>query len=326
MEQILGRIEFGASDETINDLLRNAQPNPARYTRRFSQAEDFFLQLDREILVPRFPVHHDVRRSAPEPEYIEPLRELLGSIVPALPAVFANLTYFFDPGEILRPAFFKLYRIEDVTYLYLLRLDLHFNPNLFTVVERGSNDVGPSYKTNRVFLDADVIPLEQVLYRDKRVSGFEVEQLISQTWIGETGRGYLVQGIWLDRELTKFFSKLFLPTGRRFYPYYPFTCKYRSVCHTVIDLELNGRKSLVPMLHRVRSFLIPHMEHIQEAMRRASFSPDLPEFESLREKVPERWIKQFEKLHVQAYLNEQEMKEFLLELEGEQKDEVDAPG
>jgi hypothetical protein len=312
MEQILGRIELGASDKTINDLLRNAEPRPAQYTRHYSQGEDFFLHLDREIHVPHFPIHHDVRQSSPTSEYIEPLRRLLSELVPALPDVFADLTYFFDPGEILRPAFFKLYRIEDVTYLYLLRLDLHFNPNLFTVVDNGSNDVGPEFTTSRIFMDADVIPLEQVLYRDNKISGFEVEQLVSQTWIGETGRGYFVQGIWLDRELTKFFSKLFLPKGR-FYPYYPFTCKYRSVCHTVIDLNADGRKNLIPMLHRIRAFLIPHMEKIQEALRRTSFSEELPEFQTLREQVPARWLEKFNTLRVRAYLNELDMKEFILE-------------
>lgn len=313
MEQILGRIELGTSDTEINEILASSRTSPVRYSRHYSQGEDFFLHLDRSVDVPHFPIHHDVRNSKPTPAYIEPLRALLGELVPALPDVFAELTYFFDPAEILRPAFFKLYRLDGITYLYLLRLDLHFNPNIVTVLEKGSNDVAPSYRTDRIFMDADVIPLQQILYQDKRITGFEVEQLVSQTWIGETGRGYFVQGIWLDRELTKFFSRLFLPEGRRYYPYYPFTCKYRSVCHTVIDPSQEGRKELLPILHRARKFLIPHMSEIQEALKRENFSPELPTFQKLRREVPAQWVRPFARLRVRPYLNDQEMKEFALE-------------
>jgi hypothetical protein len=313
MEQILGRIELGSSDKAINDLLKSCEPNPTDYTRHYSQGEDFFLRLDRSVDVPHFPIHHDVRRRRPDPSYIEPLRELLAEIVPALPQVFSELTYFFDPGETLRPAFYKLYKIQDVTYLYLLRLDIHFNPNLFTVIENGSNDVAPAYRTDRIFFDADLMPLSRILYEGKRINAFEVEQLISQTWIGETGRGYFVQGIWLDRELTKFFSKLFLPKDRRYYPYYPFTCKYRSICHTVIDVNAQGRKRFLPLLHRIREFLIPHMDEIQEALRQESFSEELEAFRRLQGQVPETWIDPFTSLRVRPYLNELDMKEFVIE-------------
>jgi hypothetical protein len=313
MEQILGRIQLGSSDRAINDLLKDSDPDPADYTRHYSQGEDFFLRLDRSIEVPHFPIHHDVRSKKPGASYIEPLRELLAKVVPALPNVFSELTYFFDPGEILRPAFYKLYKIQGVTYLYLLRMDIHFNPNLFTILDSGSNDVAPAYRTDRIFLDADLIPLSKILYENQRITGFEVEQLVSQTWIGETGRGYFVQGIWLDRELTKFFSKLFLPRDRRFYPYYPFTCKYRSVCHTVVDLTSDGRKRLMPLLHRVREFLLPHMEEIQEALRQESFSEDLVTFRRLEQEVPEKWKEPFTAFEVRPYLNELDMKEFAIE-------------
>ncbi|MFW5785735.1 MAG: hypothetical protein ACOCYC_00705 [bacterium] len=313
MEQILGRIELGTSDRETNDLLRDAEAKPVPYTRHYSQGEDFFIRLDRTVEVPHLPIHHDVRSTRPTKSYIEPLRSFLSQVVPALAEVFSELTYFFDPGEIMRPAFFRLYKVEDTTYLYLLRLDLHYNPNLFEVIDNGSNDVAPAFRTDRLFMDADLIPIERILYRDNAISGFEVEQLVSQTWIGETGRGYFVQGIWLDRELTKFFSKLFLPKGRRFYPYYPFTCKYRSICHTVVDLTSQGRKALLPLLHRVRGFLLPHMDEIQDALRQTTFSEELPEFERLWNQVPPRWRETFNNLRVRPYLNEADMKEFILE-------------
>ncbi len=36
----------------------------------------------------------------------------------------------------------------------------------------------------------------------------------------------------MDADLTKFFSKLFLPAGKKTYPYYPYLCKYKTVCQS----------------------------------------------------------------------------------------------
>ena len=91
-----------------------------------------------------------------------------------------------------------------------------------------------------------------------KVVAFVVKQTISQNWIGETGKGYLVRGIWMDSELTKFFSKLFLPTGKRTYPFYPFTCRYKTRLHDRprIPHPIPGEK-LLPYLHRALSRFSP---------------------------------------------------------------------
>jgi hypothetical protein len=180
------------------------------------------------------------------------------------------------------------------------------------VEEQGSNDVSPRYRTDRLYVEADIVPLEDIVERAAQTKAFVIEQVVSQTWIGETGRGYFVQGIWLDRDLTKFFSKLFLPPGKRTYPYYPFTCKYRSICYTALELTPERRGRETALLAAARSFIKPHIEDIQEALKGASFDESLPAFTKLKEQVDERWYEPFQRLRVRAYLNEADMKEFVV--------------
>jgi hypothetical protein len=137
--------------------------------------------------------------------------------------------------------------------------------------------------------------------------------MISQTWIGETGRGYLVRGVWMDNDLTKFFSKLFFPAGKRLYPYYPFFCKYKTVCQMVPDLGAEGKKRALPLLHRAIQYLQPEMERIQKSLRGQGFSDALPEFRELKEKIPPYWQDAWSNLTVTPYLNRNEMKEFKLD-------------
>ncbi len=127
---------------------------------------------------------------------------------------------------------------------------MNFRSNYAKITDKGSNDVTPAFSTDCLFFEADVIPLTGVITNDDSFSGFYVDQIISQNWIGETGRGYMVQGIWIDHELTKFFSKLFTRTGIKIYPYYPFRCKYRTLCHSIVKPDPAGRKEGVPLLHQ----------------------------------------------------------------------------
>ncbi len=330
MEQILGEIRLHYTDMRINEQLKGAhagigagQNGPsateppttgaAEYTRHFNQGEDFFLKLTRPFRVPPLPIHHDVRNPKPEDAYLQSLRGLFQTISQALPSIFSEMTYIFDPSEVLRPSFYHLYRIGEQTYLYLMRIDLAYRPQIHKVVERGSNDTTPEYETSQLFLEADLIPLDQVMVEAGKVRAFRIQQSVSQTWIGETGRGYFVQGIWIDRELTKFLSKLFLPKGMRTYPYYPFTCKYRAICYSVIDLEADARKAFLPALHRVTEFIRPHMGTIQEELKQSEFSENLSSFRMLQQKVPAEWQALFSGLTVKPYLNENGMKEFRVE-------------
>ena len=146
-----------------------------------------------------------------------------------------------------------------------------------------------------------------------RVHAFSVRQLLSDTWIGETGSGYWAKGIWMDDDLTKFFTKLFLPPGSRIYPHYPFVCRYKTVCRGVLDLSSGSRQRQLSHLDEALSFLEPHMSAIQESLRDRGFSEDMPLFEKLREGVPSCWREVFGDVHIRPYLNEAGMKEFALE-------------
>ncbi|MCK5153517.1 MAG: hypothetical protein KAQ93_04095, partial [Spirochaetales bacterium] len=215
--------------------------------------------------------------------------------------------------EIFHPCFYQVYKYKEQLYLYLIRLDLLFKPGDGTIVEPGSNDITNVYKTRHLYLESDLIPITGYSSGNGKITGFNIEQIISDTWIGESGRGYLLEGIWMDVELTKYFSRLFLPIGKKTYPYYPFTCKYRTFCHTLTDLSLNGRKKHLLYLHTARAFALPLIGDIQDELKKESFNSNLPTFREMHKKVPPFWINVWKNLNIKTYLNSKDMKEFLVE-------------
>ena len=314
MEQLVNEIRLGYADRAINERLAAVRSNsPEPYTRHYNQGEEFFLELAEYYSVPRLPIHHDVRQTVPRADYMNALRDWVDGFLAVAPDFFTDLTYFFDPGEVLKPCFYRLYRIGESYYLYLLRIDLSYRSMESELIDRGTNDETAAYRTRRVFLESDFIPLASVISEMGKVVAFVVKQSISQNWIGETGKGYLVRGIWMDSELTKFFSKLFLPSGKRSYPFYPFTCRYKTLCMTVPDPGAEARRALLPYLHRAVSFLAPEMEAIQNSLKNVSFVETIPKFLELKEKVPESVAKVWSDIRLTAYLNANEQKEFRLE-------------
>jgi hypothetical protein len=313
VDQAANEIPVGHSDGTI-DTIVGAAAGARPFTRHFSQGEDFFLRLEREYTVPRMPIHHDVRRDRPGPAHREALAAALGEIADLAPQVLAGLSYFFDPAEVLRPCFFKLYRIEDSAYMYLLRVELAMKDHLAEVVERGTNDMTPTFRTRKLFLEDSIIPLAEVLREgDGTVRAVRVRETISQTWIGEFGRGYFQQGIWMDLDLTRFFTRLLLPAGVRCYPYYPFLCKYKTVCLSLVDLDPEARAAAMPRLHRALAFLVPSMEIILGQMRHGGFSEEMAVFRDLKARVPGEWYEPWRSLRLEASLDEAERKEFRVE-------------
>ncbi len=312
MESILNKIIISSTSERISNILTMENKN-STYTYHFNQNEESFIKLETEFTVPHFPIHHDSDLDIPKKSYIDALENLMKQIIPNTASIFSNLTYFFEPTEIFHPSFYQIYRYKEQLYLYLIRLDFLFKPSDGTIVESGSNDVTNEYKTTNLYMESDLIPLSEYTSKNGKISGFIIEQNISDTWIGETGRGYLHEGIWIDQELTKFMSKLFLSNNKNAYPYYPFTCKYRTFCHTVTDLTINGRKKHLLYLHNARAFILPLLEKIQDALKQDSFSSDLPAFLEMREKVPKYWDEVWKPLNVKRYLNKSDMKEFLIE-------------
>ncbi len=312
METTLNSIAINYTNKQIDNILA-VEIRKDTFTNHFNQNEEFFIKLDTDFTVPHFPIHHDSSKITPEKKYIDALEDLLKQIIPYTSSVFSNLTYFFDQTEIFHPCFYQIYKYKDQLYLFLIRLDLLFKPSDGTIVESGSNDVTNAYKTRHLYLESDLIPITGYSSKNGKITGFNIEQNISDTWIGESGRGYLLEGIWMDLELTKYLSRLFLPEGKKVYPYYPFSCKYRTICHTLADLSANGRKKHLLYLHTARAFALPLLENIQEELKKESFNSNLPTFREMRQKVPEFWIKVWKNLTIKTYLNSKDMKEFLVE-------------
>ncbi len=314
MTQEENTIRVYSSDDEINALCSRTGSGKADYTRHFDQNQEYFLRLSSPVTVSSFPVHHNVSRGKPEKRYRTAVRDTIASITSLIPEVFSGLTYAFDPLNILSPKFFHVYRIGSKNYLYVLRLNLLFRPLIHQIVRDGTNDITPAYRTNRVFLETDCIPLEDIETVNCKISRFRLDQMISSTWIGETGRGYRVQGIWMDQDLTKFLSRLFMPSDLRIHPYYPFSCKYRSICYFPFIPAEEGRRKGLPLLHRGIAVLAPYIEEIEKVLKRNKFSEDLPLFKKIRKEIPEAWKALFAGLKIRAYLNEQEMKEYMFEI------------
>jgi len=315
MEQLLNEIRISYIDSGVNQTILAVPEGSTNgpYAMRFNQGEEYFIELGSPLFVPHLPIHHDIRRPIPDADYATVIKDVVGQLTTLLPECFLGLTYFFDPAEILKPCFYRLYKAENSVYLYLLRVDLLPRPFDAETIEPGTNDKTQAYSTKRLYLDSEIIPLEAVMWESGRVKAFRIKQLISQTWIGETGKGYLVRGIWMDSDLSKFFTRLFVPAGRRIYPYFPLFCKYKTVCATAPVLTGDGRRSLIPFLHHALDFLTPEISRIQEILRDKKFSDTLPEFVELRNKVPEAWKSPLKRFAIESYLNDREQKEFALQ-------------
>jgi hypothetical protein len=310
MEHRQGEIRFGWFDPDINSLIKQEQANDRPLNGHYNQNEEFFLKLDNTFTVPQFPIHHDVDTPRPPEGYRKSLIGFIRQILPYCSNLFQGLSYIFDPTSIFRPLFFQIYKVKEEHYLFVLRLDLSFRPSDSELITSGSNDTSHSFETKKLFIEADLIPVSRFLYEQEKMVGCMIQQDVSKTWIGESGRGYVIQGIWIDSDLTKFFSKLLLPEGKRSYPYFPFTCKHQAICHTVINLSPEGRKSHLKMIFQAIPFLRRHIETIQETLRHNDFSPNLDSFKTLKQQVPEKWYSRWDSLKVEPYLNERDMKEF----------------
>lgn len=317
MPERSSEIRAACTDARLNALLAAAPGASAVFTRHFNEVEEFFLRTAGELSVPELPIHHDVRRPEPERDYLERLREVAAQVLSLAPELLAGLTWFFDPAETLRPAFFRLYRIAGRQYLYLLRLDLTFRPQSQRALGRGSPGRAPAYATRELYLEPLVIPLRGVEPDSRRGQRFLVDQPLTGTWVGEVGRGYQEQGVWLDNELSRFFSRLLLPEGRRTYPYLPYLCRYQTLCLHVIRFGAEERRRALPRFHQAFAFLRPHLSPVEAALKAASSGEADRLFRSLKEKVPADWYLPWESLRVEAYLDGRDMKEYRIE---------DAPG
>ncbi len=312
MKSLDNNIVLSYRDKEIDNILTKNYPE-IPYTLHYNHNEESFVKLNRNFTVPHFPIHHDSDLETPAKAYLTSLKQLLNQILPLTGSIFKNLKYFFNQTDIFHPSLYQIYKYKEQLYLYLLRIDLLFKPGDGNIHETGNNDISNSYTTENLYLESDLIPITGYNSTNGNISSFSIEQNISNTWIGETGRGYTLEGIWIDQELTKYLSKLFLPKGKKSYPYYPFTCKYKTFCHTPADLSPAGIKKHLIYLHKARSFVLPILNEIQEELKEHNFSENLVFFHETKKLVPEFWNKAWTGLNVKTYLNKKEMKEFLVE-------------
>lgn len=305
-------IRVGHREPSINALLPGVVSDECPWTRHFNENEEFFVELAGEISVPSLPIHHDVRRPQPTAEHVEAVREVVAQLCRVAPGMLKGLTFTFYPADVLHAHFHRLHDDrQGRCCLYLLDVDLSYRPREHTVTARGTNDRTAAYRGRRLFVEALFVPLDGD--PDAGGSTFDVHQTFSQTWLGERGRGYLRQGIWIDQDLTRFFSRLFLPAGVLAYPFYPFVCRYRTLCAATIDLAAGARESKLPFLRRALDFVAPALGRIEAELHSAGFSEDMPFFRELKGSLPPVWESFWKGLSVRARLNADGMKEFTVE-------------
>ena len=144
--------------------------------------------------------------------------------------------------------------------------------------------------------------------------GFRPLELVADTWIGETGKGYLLRGIWMDSELSKFFTKLFTPPGKRLYPWYPYSCKYRSMCLSIVDISPESRRNLVPYLHHALDMIRPNMDEIGEVLKTETLAKSSISSAGSKQEVPKELYRPWTEILISPYLNANDQKEFRVEL------------
>ena len=310
MDQILNVISILNTNNEISQIIKNYKEKQLPYTMHFSQNEDFFLKIRKTVIIPQFKIHHDVKNPYPDDEYLSNMVSIIEELFPYINCLIKDTSYYFDPAEPLRPVFYKLYTFEEKYYLYLVRFDFSFKPHDCEILKKGNNDITHKFKTENIFLDIDILPVEKVIERDADIIDFHIRQSISQTWIGETGRGYFIQGIWMDSELTKFFTNIFLPNDKLSYPYFPFFCKYRTLIHFPLQFEPLHREKHISILDRSYNFLLPFMREIENVFKDFLFSKEMDIYKNIKEKIDTNWYNDFSSLKIDRYLNNRGMKEY----------------
>jgi hypothetical protein len=293
------RIDFSASDESVNRILRRETPAPgadsARYSCCFNQNEDQFLLLEKPVTIPSFPIHHAIENRQPPPGYTAIIKNLCEYLMENFPSLAADTVWYFDPSVIHSPSFYRIVTVEGQKYLYLLMIDLTCRPLESRIIEVGSNNRTHAYQTNRLYFECDYLPVEEV---NSSGNSITLSQTIPVTWKGEAGQGYMLHGIWMDSDINKFFSKLILPAGKRIHPYYPVTCKQHCV-------SMNAFGQHGPELfHRIRKYIEPSLESILAELQTKTFSEQLPLFVELKKKIPSELGQRWKNLDVQIFLNE----------------------
>ncbi len=281
--------------------------DPPGTTRHFTEDEEHFIRLPGSIHVSSFPIHHDVRRREPDDDYVSRLYYVVDQLVRWVPELFADTSFEFDPARTLRPVFSRPVDDAPTPTRLVVHIDLAARPGHADRIEPARNNYTSEYYSRDVFVEIDLVPT---------VAGeTQPQRLINETWIGERGRGYFAQGIWIDRDLTKFLSALVEPEEHPLYPYYPFSCRFRSVTHAPPAWSGSELSRAAQRLSEVLAAVTPWLREIESVLRGAPFSRELELFRSLREAISD-WVRRsFGAIRTRAYLTEEDRKEYVLEVE-----------
>ncbi len=142
-----------------------------------------------------------------------------------------------------------------------------------------------------------------------------IREVFSETWVGETGRGYFVQGIWIDRDLTRFLSAAVTPRGHRLYPYFPVSCKYRSLGIALVEFAAEALEGYASLLTGVCESIEPRAREIEAALKEQDYDPKMPLLEELRNQMAPELTEPWRRFSTRPYLNDYDMREFALETE-----------
>ncbi|MFW6291983.1 MAG: hypothetical protein ACOC7V_06600, partial [Spirochaetota bacterium] len=115
------------------------------------------------------------------PDLAEAVRSVSAQLHRHHSEILGGLTHLFDPSSSARPAYFRLYRMKEITYLYLVRLDLTYRPRRSELVERTTSARTAHYRTSDVFIESDLFPILDVETENNRIRAMELEQSISDT-------------------------------------------------------------------------------------------------------------------------------------------------
>ncbi|MBN1523407.1 MAG: hypothetical protein JW904_02885 [Spirochaetales bacterium] len=300
------------SNDTINTLLSSMRDEASAYTQHFTHSEDYFLRLPQPFSVPRFLIHHSNDKKNPDRQYIKALESVLQQLKEIVPHLFAGLSWYFDAIDIFHPGFYRSFEYQGHPYLYLFRFDLGFKPHYHTMTIRGDNDLTHGYESEYLFCEGLYIPLQERRPGTFSENQYVIKNLISETWIGETGRGYRVKGIWMDDDLSKFFSRLFLLPEKRLSPYFPFVCKYRTICEQDLISHPQYHQTKVKLLHEAIRLIEPEIPVIQHTLRKASFTEDMAIFQAMKKKVDSALYARLDNVIVKSYLNSQGLREYII--------------
>ncbi len=312
MEKLLDTINFKYSDPEISALLADISDQKTGYSIRFNQNEDAFIECGKSFRVPTFPVHHNVQDIKPSEQYLNSLRTLTAVLINEFPDIFLSTRYFFDPAEILRPCFIQVFRVEESYYLYLFRPDFNIRISDSSIIRQSTNDATAEFETDKLYFESLFIPISKP---DITTSGGQIpiKRLFRSTWVGESGTGYHINGQWIDRELTKMLSALYLPEGHKIYPYYPFRCDFNTVCFFPADISPRGRKNFLSYMHKALPLIEPSLPEIEEGIKNEQYSKTHPLYIKLKKNFTPEWTKIWTSLKIKPYLNENDMREYSLE-------------